>query len=161
MFENLWWVYVSIGILLIGLEIFTPNFIIMWFGIASIITAIPVYYDASAKTIIFTYAITILILTTFVRKITMDWFSKGDKQIPTNTDSLSNKSGIVTEEINLIQSTGKVQVGKEIWSAISDTKEIIPINTVVKVKKPDGVKLIVIKEKYDLATHRRTDGNVN
>ena len=44
MLANLWWVFVFIGIILIIIEIFTQGFIIMWFGIASIIASIPVYF---------------------------------------------------------------------------------------------------------------------
>lgn len=47
-----WWVWVVAGILLIIFEIFTAAFIVMWFGIAAILTAIPVYFGASIEAII-------------------------------------------------------------------------------------------------------------
>ncbi|TKJ36902.1 hypothetical protein CEE37_14400 [candidate division LCP-89 bacterium B3_LCP] len=146
MLENLWWVWVVVGILLIVIEIATTNFIVMWFGIASIITAIPVYFEASTEIIIITYAASLLILTTFVRKITMDWFSRGSSDIKTNVGSLVSQVAIVTEDINVILSTGKVKVGKEVWSAISDDKDPISKGERVKVIKAAGVKLIVTRE---------------
>jgi len=146
MLENFWWIYVVIGILLIAVEIFTTSFIVMWFGIASIITAIPVYFDAPTKVVVFTYALSLLILTIFVRKITMDWFMKGEKSIATNINSLKGKIGFVTEEIDLLKATGQVKVGKEIWSAISEDSNDISIDTKIIVVKPEGAKLIVKKE---------------
>ena len=147
MFENFWWAYVAVGILLIAVEIFTFNFILMWFGIASIITAIPVYFDASTKIVIFTYAISLLVLTTFIRKITMGWFMKGETDIPTNINSLIGAIGYVTETIDMIKSTGQVKIGREIWSAVSEDGYEISTDTKISVLKIDGVKLIVKKEK--------------
>jgi membrane protein implicated in regulation of membrane protease activity len=43
---NLWWVFVTVGILLMAMEVITPGFIIMWFGLATIVAAIPVYFGA-------------------------------------------------------------------------------------------------------------------
>ncbi|MBT4208423.1 NfeD family protein [Candidatus Woesearchaeota archaeon] len=146
MLENFWWVYVSIGILLIAVEIFTSNFIVMWFGIASIITAIPVYFDASTKVVILIYALSLLILTTFVRNITMGWFTKDEKDKATNINSLKGRIGFVTENIDMLKATGQVKVGKEIWSAVAEDGNDIFINTKIIVIKPEGAKLIVKKE---------------
>ena len=48
--------------------------------------------------------------------------------------------GIVTEGIkkNIV---GEVKVDGKLWSAVAD--ETIPVDTVVKVEKIDGVKLVV------------------
>ena len=51
MASELWWVFVVAGIGLIISEIFIPGFVVMWFGVAAIITAIPVYLGASTNTI--------------------------------------------------------------------------------------------------------------
>ena len=136
----------SIGILLIAVEIFTSNFIVMWFGIASIITAIPVYFDASTKVVILIYALSLLILTTFVRNITMGWFTKDEKDKATNINSLKGRIGFVTENIDMLKATGQVKVGKEIWSAVAEDGNDIFINTKIIVIKPEGAKLIVKKE---------------
>ena len=135
MLENFWWVYVSIGILLIAVEIFTSNFIVMWFGIASIITAIPVYFDASTKVVILIYALSLLILTTFVRNITMGWFTKDEKDKATNINSLKGRIGFVTENIDMLKATGQVKVGKEIWSAVAEDGNDIFINTKIILNK--------------------------
>ena len=57
MLSNLWWVFVCIGILLMVMEIFTPGFVIMWFGVSFIIAAIPVYFNASTQIIILTFSV--------------------------------------------------------------------------------------------------------
>lgn len=145
MFDNLWWVYVAVGILLVIVEIFTPNFVIMWFGISSIISAIPVYLGASTKIVILTYTVSLLILTLFVRKITVEHFSKTSKGIKTNVSHLVGKHGIVTHDIDIITSQGMVRVGKELWSAITESNQKISENEQIIVCGIDGVKLIVRK----------------
>lgn len=50
-------------------------------------------------------------------------------------------SGIVTADINSLESTGLVKVNGEVWSAKAD--ENISKGTKVEVLKIDGVKLIV------------------
>jgi len=146
MFENFWWMFAWGGIILIIFEIFTPGFIILWFGISSIIAAIPVYFNASPSIVILTYAISLLILTIFVRKITLNLLSKSSKDIKTNVQGIAGKKGIVIEEINPIAATGRVRVDREVWSAISENGEVIHEKEIVIVCKADGVKLILKKE---------------
>lgn len=142
---NVWWVFVTIGILLMALEVLTPGFIIMWFGIAFIVAAVPVYFNASLQVVLFTYAVTLLILTVFVRRIFVGKFSK-DAGVKTNAASLVGEKGVVVEEINAVKSTGRVRVRKEVWTAISVDGEVLSIDRMVVVKRIEGVKLIVGRE---------------
>lgn len=56
--------------------------------------------------------------------------------------------GIVTIDINSLEGVGQIKVDGEIWSAKTETNDIILKGTKVKILKIDGVKLIVspIKE---------------
>lgn len=142
---NLWWVFVTIGVLLMAMEVVTPGFIIMWFGIATIIAAIPVYFGASTSVVLITFAVTLLILTVFVRRIfTSRIVSKGG--VKTNAASLIGEKGIVIEPIDPVKATGKVRVRKEIWSAGTMNGNPIEVDQVVVVTALDGVKLMVTKE---------------
>lgn len=142
---NLWWVFVTIGILLMAMEIITPGFIIMWFGIATIVAAIPVYFGASTSVVLFTFAVTLLILTVFVRRIfTSKVALKGGAR--TNASSLIGQKGVVVEAIDALKATGKVRVRKEIWTAESDSGKTIGVDQIVVVKAIEGVKLLVAKE---------------
>ncbi len=142
-----WWVWVVAGILLIVLEIFTVGFIVMWFGIAAIITAIPVYLGSSIEIIVATYGLSVLLLTVFVRRISLDYMSPTSKALNTNADDVLNSSGIVVEEIDPIKGKGQVRVRREVWTASSQNGVNLPVDTVVRVLKVEGVKLIVTKEK--------------
>lgn len=142
---NLWWVFVTVGILLMAMEVITPGFIIMWFGIATIVAAIPVYFGASTSVVLLTFAVTLLILTVFVRRIFTTRFAN-KKGSATNASSLIGQKGVVVEPIDPIQATGKVRVRKEIWSAVAKSGNIIGVDQIVVVQDIEGVKLLVAKE---------------
>lgn len=142
---NLWWVFVTVGILLMAMEIITPGFIIMWFGIATIVAAIPVYFGASTSVVLITFAITLLILTVFVRRIFTNEFA-GKGGIRTNASSLIGEKGVVIESIDPLKATGKVRVRKEVWSAGTKSGKLINVDQIVVVQAIEGVKLLVEKE---------------
>lgn len=143
MLGNLWWVFVLIGIFLMVMEVYTSGFVIMWFGISFIITAIPVYFNAPTQIIVLTFSLTLLVLTIFIRKIAINLFSKSSRNVQTNVAGIIGQKGIVVEEINPINSTGRVRIRKELWTATSESDEIIPKNTQTVVLRIEGVKLIV------------------
>lgn len=61
----------------------------------------------------------------------------------TNVDRCINTDAVVIEEIDNLNSKGQVKSDGKIWTARSADNSIIPENSVVTVKKIEGVKLIV------------------
>lgn len=140
----MWWILVVLGILLMVLEVITPGFIVMWFGIALIVAAIPVYFQAPTEIVLATFAATLLLLTVFVRRIFISRFAH-KSGVRTNVASLIGERAVVTEPIDKVRSTGKVRVNKEIWTAQAEQDEVIDLDQIVTVVRVDGVKLIVKK----------------
>ena len=140
---TLWWIFIVFGVLCIISEIFTPGFVILWFGIAFLLSAIPVYYDAPFWIIILTYSVSLFVLTVFVRKIALRIFSGRESEIKTNTDAIIDQKGIVIEEINAIKGSGKVRVNRETWTAKSYDDEVLRIDDKIEVCSVEGVKLVV------------------
>jgi membrane protein implicated in regulation of membrane protease activity len=138
----MWWVFVVLGIVLMILEIITPGFIIMWFGVSFIIAAIPAYFHAPFAVVLSTFTLALLLLSVFVRRIFVGKFS-GKNRTDTNTAALIGEQGVITETVDGVHATGKVRVHSEIWSALSDTGAIIPVGMQVRVLRVEGVKLVV------------------
>ena len=67
------------------------------------------------------------------------------KDIPTNSDSLIGKTGIVLKEIVGPDNIGQIKVQGEVWSAICKEKITLNIDDTVTVESIDGVKLVVKK----------------
>ena len=100
--SELWWVFVVVGVVLVVCEIFIPGFVIMWFGIAAIITAIPVYLEASMNTIVLIYSVSLLLFGIFGRKLAINYFNVGeDESTKTNVATIIGSIGIVTQKVGL------------------------------------------------------------
>ena len=140
---------IAAGIFFI-LEIFTTGFLIFWLGIAGLISMIVSFFTANVyiQAVVFVIASTLLII--FTRPILNKFFKiKDSSTIPTNIYGVLGKKGIVVEDIDNIDYSGKVKVAGELWSATS--VEDLKKGTHIKVTEVDGVKLKV--EPIEETTH--------
>lgn len=136
-----WMIWVAIGIICLIIEIFTPGFLFMSFGIGAIIAGVLVWMtDVSIPLQILIFAIITFIVFLFTRKISKKLIS--EESVPTNVDALKGKQGTVVKEIP-VDGRGYVKVGGEEWSAISSKNEKIMIGKKVIIQKIEGNKLIV------------------
>ena len=136
----MWYIWlIAAGIFFVA-EMITTGFLIFWLGMGSILAMITSFITDSIfiQTTVFVISSCILILLTkpFVKK-----FVDNGKSTLTNAYGIIGKTGIVTVDIDTLESTGQVKVNGEIWSAKADTN--IQKGTEVEVTKIDGVKLIV------------------
>lgn len=138
----MWKFWLIVSGLCFVIESFTVGFFVFWFGVGALI-ALAVSFLVSnffvqAAIFIVSSAILLVLTKPFVKK-----FVKTDKTVPTNIYSIIGKEGIVLEDIDSINCTGKVKVKGELWSAISDTD--ISKDSKIKVVSVNGVKLKVEK----------------
>ncbi len=74
------------------------------------------------------------------------------RRVATHADRVFTISGVVKEDIDNLNASGVVSVDGKDWSARSLNGELIKAGTVVRTKKIDGVKLIVVPaEEYEEA----------
>ncbi|MCF7918353.1 MAG: NfeD family protein [Candidatus Cloacimonetes bacterium] len=134
-----WMIWVGIGVICLIIEIFTPGFFFMSIGIGAIITGLISIADLPLG-----IQLAIFIIVTFFIFLNLRKFSKKLSKVnfPTNVDALVGKKGSVTETIPG-DGKGFVKVGGEIWSAVSESENEIPVAAKVQVIKLDGNKLIV------------------
>ena len=65
------------------------------------------------------------------------------KLTKTNVDSVIGTTGVVTVEIQNNAASGQVKLGAMEWSARSTTGAVIPVGTLIRVDKIEGVKVFV------------------
>jgi membrane protein implicated in regulation of membrane protease activity len=143
---NLWWVCVLAGVVFIGLEIVVPSFAVIWLGLAALVTAIPVYLNAPAWVDLSVFGTSLLLLTTFGRRLAITKLFKGARATHTNAQAVIGEFGIVIEKIDPISCTGTVRVGGEIWSAVSQQGDAIPAEAQIVVRDLKGVRLVVAEK---------------
>lgn len=123
-------------------EIITVGFLVFWLGIGALFAMITSIFTDNLiiQTAVFVVSSSILIPLT---KPIADKFINKKDSISTNSYSLIGKHGVVTMDINPIESTGQVKVNGEIWSAKTEDETSISKGTEVEILKIEGVKLVV------------------
>ena len=62
---------------------------------------------------------------------------------PTNADRVLSQIALVTEEIDNIAETGQVKLFGQVWTARSESGEVIPAQSRVRILPIEGVKVFV------------------
>ena len=133
-----WLIWLSAGIILAILEVFTPGFFIVGIGVSMAITAIPAALGLPFWVQLLVCGVMILIFFLLVRPLVMKIPHSDSKK--TGTAALMGEEGIVVETITRIEG-GRVKVGGEVWKAKSD--ETIEKDLLVVVTGVEGVTLNV------------------
>lgn len=138
------YIWAVVIIVAVFVEASTAQLVCIWFVAGALAAMISAFLKASfAFQVIIFLVVTIaaLFLTRpLVRKITQ--FKKED----TNAGRYVGKEGFVTAEINNTKNSGLVSVMGTIWSAKSESGEILFENELIEVVKIEGVKLVVKKK---------------
>lgn len=137
----MWQIWLIIaGVCLIA-EIITTGFLVFWLSIGALISMVVSLFTDNIfiQTAVFVISSAILIFATkpFVKK-----FAK-TKNVKTNAFSIIGQNGIVTKDIDSINSKGQVKIDGETWSAIGKDDMDIPKGTEIEVVEIKGVKAIV------------------
>ena len=137
----MWQIWLIIaGVCLIG-EIMTSGFLVFWLSIGALLSMVVSFFTDNViiQTAVFVISSAILIFATkpFVKK-----FAK-TKDVKTNAYSIIGKNGIVTADIDSINSKGQVKVDGETWSAVGKDDIDIQKGTEIEVLEIKGVKAIV------------------
>ncbi len=138
---QIWLVWFILAAIFIVGEMLTAGFFILWFGIGAAAAGVCAVLglDPIWQWLAFIVVSGVLALVSrkFANKVTKE-------QPPgIGADRYIGKTGMVLEEINKINNTGRVRLNQEEWRAQSITGETIPLNTLVTVVKIDGTQLVV------------------
>lgn len=133
--------WIALIIVFVIIEAATAGITTIWFAIASVIALVSQLLGFSPIGQIAIFLITSAILIYFTRPLVMKYLKVGKTR--TNADKLVGDIGKVIEEIDNLNAKGLVKISNQIWTARSLDETIIPMDTLVRVERIDGVKLIV------------------
>ena len=133
----MFYVWLSLAIVLAIIEMSTVNLVSIWYVISSIIAMITSLFidNVVIQVAIFVLGGTLLLLLTkdAIKKIMPE-------KIKTNIDRIIDMEGIVTEKITK-KTPGEVKVDGKRWTAVAN--ETIPVDTTVKILEINSTKLKV------------------
>jgi len=143
---KIWFIWFILAALFIVGEIFTAGFFILWFGVGAAAAGVLALLGLGPIWQWLAFVVVSGILVAVSRKFA----NRVTKEQPPGigADRFVGMVGMVLEDINNLNNTGRVRMNKEEWRAESEKDDIIPKDTKVKVIKVDGTHLIVqpIKE---------------
>ena len=120
-------------------EVSIPHFGLMFVAIAAVGAAAAAALGLTLPVQIIVFCVVLAVSVPALRPRLVA--SMGSQGVPSRTEQLSGKKGIVTQDIDPTTGAGRVNVGGEDWAARSS--ERIPAGTNVRVDGADGIVLEV------------------
>lgn len=132
----------AIAIVVFGVfEGVTAQLVSIWFVIGAVASLVSVAFGASIPVQIVIFTVVSIIALIITRPLVKKHINvKAEK---TNADRCIGQEAVVIEEIDNLSSKGQVKTLGQVWTARSSDASVITKDTVVIVRKIDGVKLIV------------------
>jgi len=136
-----WLTWAILGLLLIALEMVTPSFFVIFFGMGALAASAAAALGYGIFAQLLAFLVTTFIGFVFLRKYSLKMQSGPTTQ--TNYEALVGKMGVVTKTIAVETGLGQVRVRGEDWSALAETNAEIAQGEMVEVLAVSGVRLIV------------------
>ena len=139
-FEAILWTVLMVAFLVI--EAACPfHLVSVWFAVGSLVAMITALLHGALWlqiTLFFVVSCGLLaLLFPWVKKVLQPKIEK------TNVDAMIGTQGYVTAEIDNLTAVGQVKLGGMAWTARSTSGQIVPVGTLVKVDRIEGVKAFV------------------
>ena len=129
-------------VILIGIEAATMALTTIWFAGGALAAFIAALLGANVAVQVVLFLAVSIILLIFTRPVVMRMLNK--HKTATNAESLIGEQAIVTQTINNLMGRGEVFINGLEWMARSQQdNDTIEKDTVVRILRIDGVKLIV------------------
>ncbi|BDF35582.1 hypothetical protein CE91St62_36450 [Lachnospiraceae bacterium] len=138
--QTMYWLVLFVILLIV--EILTMGLTTIWFAGGALVAFVAgvLGFGTIVQMIVFVVVSVILLIVT--RPIAVKYFNKERQK--TNAESLIGQQALVLEDIDTLQSKGRVEINGQEWSAKTDEPDgRIEKNTVVVIDGIQGVKLIV------------------
>ena len=134
-------VWLVLMVVFLAMEASTVSMVSLWFAAGSLIALLTALAGGPAwlQTVLFLAVSAGLLLA--LRPLVKKYLAP--KVTATNVDSIVGSTGLVTAAIDNVSASGQVKLGAMEWTARSTSGQPIPVGTLVKVDKIEGVKAFI------------------
>jgi len=114
-----WILWTILGVLLIIAEIFTPGFVLLWFGVGALAAGLSAVLGAGLALQFLVFMAVSVVLTALSRTIFVNYFSKPDDGPAhrSGADSMPGQVGTVVTSSRGALNEGAVKVFGSVWTA--------------------------------------------
>lgn len=141
--ESAWVIWLILCAAFIIAEIFTASFFAGPIGFSCLVSAVLAHLEFSGTVQLLAFSITSIILIVAIRPIWLRMLDGDDPDLISGPDAYVGESGEVIETVDSAKGTGRIRLGGESWTAISDKNIIIEQGTRATVVKMDGIKAVI------------------
>jgi len=143
--------WLVLSVILFVIEGTTVQLVCIWFAVGALFAMLASFVGAPVWLQLLIFLISSIGVLIVGRPFLMDKLVR--RREPTNADRVIGQVGIVLEQVDNVEQTGRVSANGLDWTARSERGEIISEKSRVLVKYIDGVKLIVepIREETELS----------
>ena len=137
--ENPALIWVALAILAAIIEVSIPHFGVVFVSVGAVAAAIVAAFGHGFTTQVIVFIVALGLSLGLLRPRLLKQL--GARGVPSRTDTLIGKDGVVTQEIDPRIGTGRVNVGGEDWAARASTS--LPLGAKIRVVGADGIVLEV------------------
>lgn len=157
-----WIVWTILGVVLIVAEVFTPGFVLLWFGVGALAAALAGLIGITSLPLQFLiFALVSVALTAASRTIFVNYFSRErtGSDLKTGVDALPGKVGTVVSSSQGALNEGAVKVYGSTWTAFpAEGEEPLEAGERVTVERVQGSSIYVRRIEQDPGWRRIGEG---
>ena len=135
------WIWLAVAVFFLITEAGTVALISAWFSLGALAAMVACLLGAELWLQIVLFLGVAAVALACLRPIVRKYIAPNI--VKTNVDSVIGQQGYVTATIDNLSATGQVKLGGMEWSARSENDRSIPVGTLVKVERIEGVKVFV------------------
>ena len=130
--QHLWQMWAVIAVVCLILELMAGDFFIICFSIGAFFGAIAAACGLGFYVQLVIFAVFTLISLFWVRPFAQRYLHKGEDKRVSNADALLGRHGRVVETVKA-DGFGRVQIDGDIWKAVTNETQDIPVGATVRV----------------------------
>ena len=138
---EIWWIWMGLAAAFLIGEIFTAGFFLIFLSVGAAAAGILALLDVGYAGQFIVFIVVSGILFVFGRRYADRVTEKQPPGI--GADRFVDQEGIVLEKIDNATNAGSVRIGQDEWRAISETGDILPEGTRIRVTQIDGTRAVV------------------
>lgn len=143
--QHLWQMWAVVAVVCLILELTAGDFFIMCFSIGAVFATICAAVGGNFYWQLFVFALFTIISLFLVRPFALRYLHKNEEHRVSNADALLGRRGRVVETIEA-GGYGRVAIDGDVWKAVSEGKDEIPVGTYVRVTNRESIIITVKSE---------------
>lgn len=134
-------VWLILLVILVTGEAITVGLTFIWFAVGAMGGLLTAVLGGAVWLQVVVFLVLSAVTLVLVRPIAAKLLTPGLS--PTNADRVLGQIALVTEQIDNIAETGQVKLFGQVWTARSESGDIIPVQSRVRILRIEGVKVFV------------------